>query len=172
MGASQRSSETPSPNTGRPLPYPFNCRLAHNFPLPLRYPSNLARLPPIHNLPSLLRRRHIRLSSPPLKLRPLRPHLVPLRLLLPRPPPPLPRAARNKKIHLRLPPPRHHLPRRLRSLRHRSPRLLHSLPRNHKYPPNPRLELPHPHLPRLRASHGPPLRLPRVLHEPALPRRL
>ena len=65
---------------------------------------------------------------------------------------------------------RNHLPRRLRRLCYRSPRLLPPLPGNNKLPSNPRFQLPHPPLSRIRPCPRPWLRLPHILRKPTLKR--
>lgn len=171
LRASLRAPKAPPPNSPRPRPHPQHSDAVNRLLLPLRHPALLAHPPSLRDLHPPLQRPLIRHTLPPLQLPPLPSFLVPLRLLLPRPPPPLRSSSPYPQVHLRLPPPRHNIPRCLRRLRHRSPRLLPTIPRHHKHPPHSRFQLPRPTLPRIRPSNGPRLRVPRVLREPPLPRR-
>lgn len=154
------------------LSHPHNRNFPHDLLLHLRNPALLASslpLPRLHH--PFLHRANLRRPERPQPIPQISPHMEDLRLILPCPPPPRATPPPNKKIHLRLPPAWHNLARCLRCLRHRSPGLLKTLPRNHKHPAHPRRELPHPLLPRVCARHGPRQRLPRVLRKPADERR-
>ncbi|KAK5148047.1 hypothetical protein LTR04_000713, partial [Oleoguttula sp. CCFEE 6159] len=168
LGTPQHPPPTAAPNARRPHAHPLHRRPANPVLLPLRHPTPLAAPPPLSPLRPLLLRPHLRRALAPLRPPAPQPRLVALRLLLPRAPAPLATSAAHAQIHLRLPPARHHFARRLRRFRHRRPRLLHLVPRHHKHPPDARLQLPHPAVPRVRAAHGPGQRVARKLREPAV----
>ena len=171
MGTPQRAPQTTSPNPSPPSPHPNNRSLRHSILPPLRHPIDLAHPPPLPPPHPTLQSRHIRDPIPALRSSPPRLILVSIRIIFPRSPPPIPGPPRRQKIHLRLPSPRHNLPRSIYILCYRSARIQHPIPRNNQHPPNARLQLPHPTLPRLGSSTRPSIRLQRILPQHPLPRR-
>ena len=171
MGTSQHPNQAPTTDFSAISSHPHNWPLCNSLLPAVCSSPNMAHTRTIPDPHPLLKRRYIRHTIPAIKLDSLSASLVTLRILLSSTPTQIAKTPSNKKIHIRLSPTRHHFPRRIRSIRNRSTRLLHPLPRHYKHPPNPRLQLPHPTISRLRTSNGSWLRLERILSQPPIQRR-
>lgn len=114
--------------------------LASRHLLPsLRHSTILARPRSLPHIRPVLQRWTIWHSLPPLQFSSLSSNLVAFRFLLPCPSPSFRHPSAHAQIHLWLSPARHHLAWRLCGICDGSPRILPAFPRNHKYPPDPRL---------------------------------
>ena len=136
--------------------HPQHRRLPCNLLLPLRHSAAVAYPASLHRVRSVLQCWHVRRAFVSQRALQATQGLVTVRLLLPCSSAPFAGTRAYQEVHLWLPPARYHLPRRLRCLRYRSAGLLSAVSRYHQRIADSRLQLPLPHLPRVRPSsrHG------------------